>query len=99
MGLVGRSALASAGEDLTHALMHWSESVHQHHADGSLGLDGSDEDIAHLLADNALTAPALCLAPEKGLGTVSMPKPGDAAAVSLPEPFPDRLRRPPRLTG
>lgn len=98
MGVAGRGALAGVGEDVAHVLLHWSESAHHHHEDGSYDQDGSDEAVRHVLADDALTAPALCLTPDGTFFPASAPAPGDALAVLLPDPFPDRLRRPPRIT-
>ena len=99
IGMAGRGAIASAGEDLAHALAHWSESAHHHHDDGTFESDDSDDAVRHVLADNTLTAPALCLSAGMVFGTASMPHPVDALAVYLPDPFPDRLRRPPRTTA
>jgi hypothetical protein len=99
MGVAGRGALASAGEDVAHVLMHWSESAHHHHDDGSFARDDSDDAVRHVLSDNALTAPALCFALSMNFGEESVPRPGDALSVYLPAPFPDRLRRPPRTTA
>ena len=99
LGVTGRGALASAGEDVAHALMHWADSAHHHHADGSYDQDGSADAVRHVLADDALSAPALCVASAMDFGAGSVPHPGGALAVRLPDPFPDRLRRPPRTTA
>jgi hypothetical protein len=99
MGVAGRGGLASAGEDVAHALLHWSESAHHHHDDGSYHQDHSDDAVRHVLADDALTAPALCLAPFMNFSAASVPQPAEALAGYLPDPDPDRLRRPPRSTA
>lgn len=96
VGATGRVALVGAGEDIAHALMHWSESAHHHQDDGSYDPDASDDAVRHVLADDALTAPALCPGAAPAFALRPMPSPLDTLAVALPEPFPDGLRRPPR---
>lgn len=99
MGVAGRSALVVAGEDVAHALMHWSESAHHHHDDGSYDEDGSVDAVRHVLADDALTAPAIGLALDIQFVPQSAHRPADVTRAPLPDPVPDRLRRPPRTTA
>ena len=96
VGLPGLGALASVGDGATHAFFHWSESAHHHHDDGTYDQDDSDEAVRHVLSDDALTAPALCSAADSDIIAVSPARPGSALSIYLPDPLPDRLRRPPR---
>ena len=99
MGMAGQAALASTGEDVTHALLHWSEAAHLHHDDGSFDHDDSDAAARHVLVDDALSAPTLCFGQAATLADCAAPRPADVATVPVPSPVPDRLRRPPRLTA
>jgi hypothetical protein len=93
----GPMGLARAGEDLTHAVLHWQEAAHHHHEDGSYHQDASHESTAHVAVDAALAVPAIWSAT-----ALQIPAPGDGAHPTLtdveadPGPSLQRLRRPPR---
>lgn len=99
LGVAGRGALADAGEEAAHALLHWSESAHHHGDSGSHNQDSAEDAMQHVLADNSLTAPTLCPALGMYFGTGPAPRPRSALATCPPNPFPDQLQRPPRTTA
>ena len=92
----GRAGMLGQLQDTKHTMLHWTGEAHHHHADGSLGHDGSGESVSHLLADYVLSAPValqslFTFLPE---ATVSRP----LVADEIPKPSPDLpgLKRPPR---
>jgi len=93
------SSVSSAGEGLTHALLHWLDLGHHHHDDGGVHLDDSAEARAHAAAD-PLCQPSLHL----GGGDTALSLPRDAAphvpaARALGPPFLEGPLRPPRLNA
>lgn len=83
-------------DDRAHAALHWQDIGHHHH-DGGYHLDDSDESAQHLVADGALTFLALW-SDALPLADDSRPLPPvPSAEAAIPEPNPERIKRPPRL--
>jgi len=83
---------------LAHAVAHDENILHHHHEDdGSVHYDASEKSLAHAQDHHScaqpadLLLPALIVPPEQLLSSVVVP-----AAQSLPEPFLDGPRKPPR---
>lgn len=99
LGPAGPGALAAAGSDVTHAFLHWADEAHQHDGDGdgAYTRNASEDAVRHVLVDDASAAPALCGVRNGAVGTWVVPHPGEPVELAVPQPFPDRLRRPPRI--
>jgi len=80
-----------------HALAHVTDEAHHHHDDGTLHADDSDESMQHLLADLALAAPVMPVEPAAlpDLAPVAVAPP-QADLSSMPMPYLEGPRRPPR---
>ena len=93
------SSASSAGEGLTHALLHWLDLGHHHHADGGVHLDDSAEARAHAATD-PLSQPSLHLG---GVDAVlTLPReatPRTPVARAVGPPFLEGPLRPPRLNA
>ena len=91
--------LRKHSEEQAHAQLHLQQTGHHHHDDGSLQLDDSAESIKHLAADAALSFVALWSTAPSPVASFRPPQPASSAAVGIPDPNPERIKRPPRLTA
>lgn len=85
-----------AGEDLGHALLHWTEEAHHHHDDGSVTLDRSDESLEHVQFGAAGPGMALLNDPTWHPAATLAEPPRDLASPEPPWPDLPGLRKPPR---
>jgi hypothetical protein len=97
--MAGSGFIYHSGEGIAHALMHWQNTGHHHHDDGSVHQDHSDESGSHVQADGALGAFALPAADSvlafHGFESSAAPAVVQARAA----PFLEGPTRPPRLTA
>ena len=91
--------LRNHSEEQAHALLHLQETGHHHHDDGSLQMDDSAESVLHLAADAALSFVALWSSASTLVDSFRPPQPAFSAAAGIPDPNPERIKRPPRLTA
>lgn len=86
--------------DVGHVLMHWESQAHHHHDEDGSGEphhDGSDESRLHVGLDACASPSALPASPFAGEPpefTAEAPAPG--VRTSLPAPFLEGPKRPPR---
>ena len=96
-------ALARAGStgnalaNLEHAALHWQDSGHHHHEDGSYHLDDSPESALHVIADHLSVSAVLMTSVAYGFAPPASTSPGGWHDRAAPHPFLDGLLRPPRL--
>ncbi|WP_162591017.1 hypothetical protein [Variovorax sp. PBL-E5] len=81
--------------DIGHAVLHWQEKPHHHHADGSVSQNSSAESAHHMAADGSLgdaaVPPTRLMLPR-----IDPVRPVAAEEPALPWPYLDGLQRPPR---
>jgi hypothetical protein len=82
--------------DLEHAALHWQQAGHHHHDDGSWHLDDSPASTLHLLGDHLTATTALLPAISHHFPSSACVPPGGPHDARAPDPFLDRLLRPPR---
>jgi len=83
--------------DLWHASLHWQESAHHHHDDGSFHVDDSSESVQHVVCDNLNTTAALAAGAEPRLSLAASCAPIGLQEQPAPHPYIDGLLRPPRV--
>lgn len=97
LAVAGQSLVFAQADQLAHALLHWQDSAHHHHDDGSVHDEDSPEGAIHVAADGALQAQALVsTAAALSLGSLSA-APAEIEARGTPPPLMEGPRRPPRL--
>lgn len=96
--VAGQVPLLETQEDREHAVMHWTGHGH-HHDEGALHQDDSDESAQHVVVDGAVGSPALCTSDAMSFPAAAPSAVAARDEVTPPDPFPDALRRPPRLTA
>lgn len=96
LAVAGQGGLSHAAEDLTHAVLHWSDTGHHHHDDGSYHEDDSAESTQHVALDGALSIPALWPTLDWPTFAAYRDAPPVTTSAALPPPFVDPFRRPPR---
>ncbi len=90
---------AQSAQDHAHALLHLQQASHEHHDDGTVSRSDSVEAAQHLLVDEALGAPALCLDSPDWTPSLTAARAARWAPHRPPAPSPFRLERPPRATA
>lgn len=91
--------LRKHSEEQAHAQLHWQQTEHHHHDDGSVQMDDSAESIQHLVADAALSFVAIWSSASTQVDFFRPPPPASSAAAGIPDPNPERIKRPPRLAA
>ena len=98
LSVAGQAPLLAPSEEMEHAALHWEQTGHHHHHDGSLKVDDSTESVLHIAADGVTSAPPAWFDDPFRLETPGSAAPDMADTVSVPQPVLDGPRRPPRLT-
>ena len=97
MALARVGSTVNALADLVHVSLHWQETGHHHHEDGSYHLDDSNESARHILSDHVSSTAALTVASSHCFPPLGSTAPSDLLKILLPNPTLDGLLRPPRL--
>ncbi|MEO7852055.1 MAG: hypothetical protein ABIR94_07340 [Rubrivivax sp.] len=95
--LARAGSAGNALANLEHAALHWQESGHHHHEDGSFHLDDSTESAQHVIADHLSANAVLMTSDAFGLPSPASNPPGGWQDRAAPHPYLDGLLRPPRL--
>lgn len=96
-GAMGRpGSTVNAWADLEHATLHWLESAHHHHEDGSYHQDDSQESVQHAVTDHVNASLALAGSPSPDFMPSGSDAPDGLHAQRVPDPALDGLLRPPR---
>lgn len=95
MALARVGSTADAVADQEHAMLHWKDTGHHHHDDGSYQLDDSNESVLHVATGDLSASPGV------SVSWHGVPQPGSSSPESpgragLPNPALDGLLRPPR---
>ena len=105
MALLWQSvAIAPAGflpgilADVEHAVLHWQDEDHHHHADGSWHVDESTESDQHAAADHVGSSPALHSTVTLRWAAMRSQSPPAACSSAFSAPFLEDPLRPPRTT-
>jgi hypothetical protein len=86
----------AATEEVAHAVLHWQDSDHHHHDDGSLHVDDSSGTIQHMHADSTNNIPGLLTAGWDTVPAIRSAGPAALAELPFPSPLLQGLLRPPR---
>ena len=82
--------------DQGHAVLHWQEEGHHHHADGSYHQDDSKESVHHVVCDHLSMSLAMAAVPSHEFRLPRYAAPSGVHENLVPEPTLDGLLRPPR---
>lgn len=82
--------------DPEHAALHWHETSHHHHEDGSFHLDDSNESVQHVLSDHSSVAAAVPAPSVQDFAPLAAAVPGGLHDSLAPHPFLEGPLRPPR---
>jgi len=94
--MAGQVAALAHGEDFSHTVLHWLDSAHHHHDDGTVHADPGDDALQHIALDGALQTAALLpslLVTASATGHVFLPMPQERGQ---PPPWMEGPTRPPR---
>ncbi|WP_431095425.1 hypothetical protein [Polaromonas aquatica] len=83
-------------EDLGHTVMHWQDSDHHHHEDGTLHADDSNGTVHHMHADGASNAAGILSTHRLHIPQFPSTSPAMATLLPFPSLVPKGLLRPPR---
>jgi hypothetical protein len=96
LSVAGQSVLLAPTGEREHAILHWQDSAHHHHDDGTIGDEDSPEGLTHLAADGAAQAQALVSTLVAALPPLTSAAPPELEARESPPPLIEGPRRPPR---
>lgn len=94
--LAGQATALGQAQDLGHALLHWQDSAHHHHEDGSFHEEDSPDAAQHVVADGALQTPGLISGAIAHVLNARTPTPAAVDERAAAPPLIDGPRRPPR---
>jgi hypothetical protein len=97
--LAGGRWMPELAQDPEHAALHWQDSAHHHHDDGSYHVEDSGDAFAHVQFDAASGGAALLPSAVIAPGAVARGSPAFSYLLILPSPPADSLRRPPRTVA
>jgi hypothetical protein len=92
----GNGVLYHSMEGVGHAVLHWQETAHHHHGDGSVHEEPTDDSTRHMQVDGVLGAIALPVPALPVAFTLPVSSPVPAPAETRPAPFLAAPPRPPR---
>lgn len=97
VALARMGSTVNAFADVAHTALHWQETAHHHHEDGSYHPDDSKESAQHLVCDHVCATIALPVAASHHFPLMASAAPEGLHAIPVPGPTLDGLLRPPRL--
>lgn len=95
VAIAGVCATAEA-EKIAHVVLHWQDSDHHHHDDGTLHSDESGGTVQHMHADSTNNIPGLLTLGWDKMPALGSGGPAVLAELPFPSPFLQGLLRPPR---
>ena len=97
VALARMGSTVNALTDQGHAVLHWQEEGHHHHADGSLHQDDSKESVHHGVCDHLSVSLAVAAPSSHEFPIPLFAAPNGVRESVVPEPTLDGLLRPPRF--
>lgn len=97
-GALAAQAYANGSARAGHPVLHWQDSDHHHHEDGSLHADDSGGSTEHMQAESVGNTPALLAADCPALHAFPSPAPVVQGEPGFTSPHPDGLLRPPKAS-